>query len=203
MDFSEREGHKKPKHNPLESMDASLKNAIWKILYIHINNHYISAGITGYGDTTYHNAKAENLWTDFFGQSISKRPYAGNYLEEIEELFNELKWYEVYDLIEFFLEQNEFFNSEEFNKVLTKHNAVYRVIDSIVQPISDKEVIQAMESAHDNALSDEIREHLHKAQKLYSDKKNTDFNNACLESVKAVEGSCRIIFNNKIFWAIM
>ena len=28
MNFSEREGHKKPKHNPLESMDADLKNAI-------------------------------------------------------------------------------------------------------------------------------------------------------------------------------
>lgn len=171
MDFSEREGHKQPKHNPLESMDAGLKNAIWTVIYTHIDNRYISVGVTGYGDTTYRDTKAKNLWTDYFEQSISSLPYAGKYLNEIEELYSKLEWYEVYGLIEYFLEQNEYFSPEEFNKVLAKHNAAYRVIDSIVQPISDKEVINAMESAHNNALSDEIREHLHKAQKLFSDKK--------------------------------
>jgi hypothetical protein len=197
MSFSEREGHKKPKHNALENMDATLKNAIWTVIYTHVNNRYIYWGITGYGDSTYRDAKAENLWTDFFEQKISGRPYAGNYLRDIEKLYNNLAWYEVYDLIEFFLEQNDFFNSEEFNKVLAKHNSAYRVIDSIVQPISDKKVIDAMESAHQNAFSGETREHLHKAQALYSSKKNSDFTNSCLESIKAIEGTCRIILKNE------
>jgi hypothetical protein len=196
MDFREREGHKKPKHNPLESMDSSLKNAIWTVIYTHINNRYISWGITGYGDSAYKDVKAKNLWTDFFGQKISSCPYAGKYLDEIEELYAKLEWHEVYGLIEFFLEQNEHFNPEEFNKALIKHNAAYRVIDSIVQPISDKEVITAMESAHNNSLSEEIRGHLRNAQTLYSSKQNPDFTNSCLESIKAVEGTCRVILNN-------
>ena len=56
-----------------------------------------------------------------------------------------------------------------------------------------------MESAQNNSLSEEIREHLHKAQILYSSKQNPDFNNSCLESIQAVEGICRLILdNNKI-----
>lgn len=196
MSFSEREGQKKPKHNSLENMDAGLKNAIWTVIYTHVNERYISWGMTGYGDSTYRDAKAENLWTDFFEQKISNLPYAGNYLCDIEELYNNLAWYEVYDLIEFFLSQNDFFAPEEFNKALAKHNSAYRVIDSIVQPISDKKVIDAIESAHHHAFSGEIREHLHKAQALYSSKQNADFTNSCLESIKAIEGTCRLILNN-------
>lgn len=196
MNFSEREGHKKPKHNPLESMDASLKNAIWTVIYTHIDNRYISTGIAGYGDSNYRDAKAENLWTDFFEQNISRLPYARKYLSEIEALYTNLEWCGVYDLIEFFLGQNEYFEHEEFNKVLAKHNAAYRVIDSIVQPISDKEVINAMESAQINALSADIKEHLHKAQFLYSSKQNPDFNGSCLESIKAIEGTCRATLGN-------
>lgn len=196
MNFGEREGYEKPKYNSLESMDASLKNAIWTVIFTHINNHYISWGITGYGDSTYRDAKAENLWTEFFEQNISHLPYAGNYLRDIEELYINLEWFEVYNLMEFFLRQSNFFKPEEFNKVLAKHNSAYRVIDLIVQPILDKEVINAMESAQHNALTKEIKEHLYAAEALYSNKQNPNFNNSCLESIKAVEGTCRAILNN-------
>lgn len=197
MNFSERGGYKKPKHNPLESMSTSLKNAIWTVIHKYVNNRYISEGNTVYGNGTYSDAKAENLWTDFFEQKISGIPNAGYYLRDIEELYNNLAWYEVYDLIEFFLGQNNPFNPDAFNEILTKHNSAYRVIDSIVQPISDKKVIETMESAHNNAFSEEIREHLHKAEILYSNKQSPDFNNSCLESIKAVEGTCRFILNNE------
>jgi len=196
VNFSEREGHKKAKHNPLESMDTSLKNAIWTVIFTYINNNYISWGATGYGDSVFRDKKAGNLWTDFFDQKISQLPRVGNYLNEIEKLYAKLEWYGVYDLMDFFLEQNEHFDHKEFNKVLTKHNAAYRVIDSIVQPISDKEVIAAMESAQNNSLSKEIKEHLHKAQTLYSSKQKPDFNSSCLESIKAIEGTCRVVLNN-------
>lgn len=178
-------------------MDASLKNAIWSVIYSHINKRYISWGITGYGDTTYKDEKAKNLWTEFFEQKISDLPYAEDYLRDIEQLYTALGWHEVYNLIEFFLMQNDSFNPAEFNKVLTRHNSAYRVIDSIVQPISNKEIIEAIESAQNNAQSEEIKEHLYKAKTLYSSKQNPDFNGSCLESIKAVEGTCRILLNNE------
>jgi hypothetical protein len=196
MNFSEREGHRKPKLNPLEILDESLKIAIWNVIFKEINSRYIDWGFT-YGDSRYQNAKAENLWTDFFEQNISKLPAAEKYLQETENLYTKLEWFGVYDLIEFFLEQNEYFNVDEFNKILTKHNAGYRVIHSIVQPVCNDEVIAAMESAYNNSFSHETREHLHKAQILYSSKQNPDFNGSCLESIKAVEGTCRVIFKNK------
>ncbi|HSW69586.1 MAG TPA: hypothetical protein VLI69_05500 [Gammaproteobacteria bacterium] len=197
MNFSGREGHKKPRVNALESMDDSLKTALWNAIYKEINTHYINWGYGGYGTSVYRNTKAENLWTDFFRQNISGLPLTEKYLRAIENLYFKLEWFEVYDLIEFFIEQNKHFKVEEFNKILTKHNAAYSVINSIVQPISNEDIITIMESAYNHSFSQEIREHLLKAQTLYSNKKNPDFSNSCLESIKGVEGTCRVIFKNK------
>lgn len=195
MSFSEREGHKKPKQNPLESMDNSLKMAIWNDIYKNIKFNHISLG-TSYGDDCYKNNEARKLWTDFFEKNLSKLPGPREYLDEIENLYSKLAWNEVYDLIEYFLNKNQL-NPSKINKVLTKHNAAYRIINSIVQPITNTEVVNALELAANNAMTTEIKVHLEKAELLYSNKKNPDFNNSCLESIKAVEGTCRLILKNE------
>lgn len=198
MDFSEREGHKKPKHNPLESMDAGLKNAIWTEVYSIINdNDFISWDSAGYSHT-YRGDYAQRLWSNLFQQNISDLPSPRYFSKEINSLYTKLKWNEVYDLIEFLIKQNKL-NIAKFNKILTEHNSAYRIINSIVQPVTNNEVVNAMESASNNALSKEIKEHLQKAESLYSNKHTPDFNNSCLESIQAVEGTCRLILdNNKI-----
>jgi|GEM_PF-1515193 hypothetical protein len=198
MNFSEREGHKKITPNTLGTMSDSLKNDIWTVIHNTIDKSFISHGSTGYGDSQYRDDNAKLLWTKFFQKSISNLPYAGDYLREIEPFYQALKWNEVYDLIEFLLPLKTINHrtSLDLNQILQEHKAAYRVIDSIVQPISDKETIAAMESANNNSLSEEIREHLHKAERLYSNKQNPDFNSSCLESIKAVEGTCRVILNN-------
>lgn len=201
MGFSEREGYKKSRINPLESMDNILKNGIWTEIFSLINQELISHGVTGYGDTSYKTRGASSIWTEFFNKSISDLPYAGKFLEEIEPLYKNLQWYEVYDLVEFLLNLIGQYKRKQlenqFNKILEKNNAAYRIISDIVQPISNKGTIDIMESAIKNSLRQEIKEHLKKAQALYSDKQKPDFNNSCLESIKAVEGSCQAIFNNK------
>ena len=53
-----------------------------------------------------------------------------------------------------------------------------------------------MESAYDTS-NKEIKNHLKNAQILYSNKKNPEFNNSCLESIKAIEAVCRIILANQ------
>lgn len=195
MDFSEREGHKQPKHNPLESMDASLKNAIWTEAYLIINgNDFISWDSAGYSHA-YRGDCAQRLWSSLFQKNIIDLPSPRNFSVEINSLYEKLKWNEVYDLIEFLIKQNKL-NTAKFNKILTEHNSAYRIINSIVQPITSHEVVNAMESAANNALSKEIKENLERAESLYSDKQNPDFNNSCLESIKAVEGTCRLILDN-------
>ncbi len=195
MRFSEREGYKNIKENALESMDSSLKNALWTIVYTHINQDYVSYGTTGYGDDTYRDSRAKNLWTKFFNQTISKLPRPVDFLEEIEHLYEKLKWYDIYDLVEFLIKQNA--EPREFNDALIEQNSAYRIINSLVQPISNPEVINAMESANNNALGQEVRIHLNNAQRLYSIKQKPDFNNSCLESIKAVEAACRIVLSNE------
>lgn len=197
MSFSNREGYEEPKHSPLGSMSGALKNDIWTEIYTIINNNYISYGTTGYGDSTYRDDNAKALWTKFFEQSISDLPHAGGFLKKIESLYKKLKWNQVYDLIEFFLKKiNRKEISEKFNSILEENNSSYRIMNNIVQPISDKKTIEIMESAYNDAPNKEIQNHLINAQNFYSNKQNPNFSNSCLESIKAVEAVCRFILHN-------
>lgn len=198
MNFSEREGHKKPKHNPLESMDAGLKNAIWTEVYSIIDNDFISWDPAGYSHA-YRGNNAQLLWSNVFQQNISDLPSPQCFLKKIDSLYAKLKWNEIYDLIEFLVKQNKP-HTAKFNKILAEHNSSYTIINSLVQPVTSNEVINAIESASNNALlSEEIKKHLQQAENLYSNKQNPDFNNSCLESIQAVEGTCRFLLdNNKI-----
>jgi hypothetical protein len=93
-------------------------------------------------------------------------PDARYFLEKIEPLYKELQWYGVYDLIEFLLNLNEQYKREQWknqvNKILEKNNAAYRILNDIVQPISNKEAINAMEAGLKNSPTREIKEHLNK-----------------------------------------
>ena len=187
MNFSQRGGYKKPVHNPVESMDGRLKNAIWTLIYNYLDKYYISWG--SYGSTTYiDGTKAENLWADFFEQNVSKLPNPQDFLSEVDELYSGLAWNEIYDLLEFLLENDANFRADKINTTLSKYNAAYRVIDSIIQPISDKKILEIIELANINSPSKENSEQLRNAEKLYSHKQTPAFNSSCLESIKAKRG---------------
>src|SRR5690242_11275156 len=115
MNFSEREGYKKIIHNPLESMDANLKNAIWTQIYTKIEKDFISWGNTSYGSHTYQGDSAKLLWTNFFQKNISKLPDPEVFSTQINSLYDELEWNGVYDLIEFLINQKHI-SPEKFNK---------------------------------------------------------------------------------------
>jgi len=197
MSFSEREGYKKPTSNPLESMGEILKNDIWTEIYGIINKDFISHGNNSYDGTFYRNDSAELVWAKFFNNNVSDLPYAGEFLKEIRDLYNDLEWNGVYDLIEFLLERIKLKQkiTRTFNDVLEKNNASYTIINNIIQPISSKEVIEIMDTAHEGASSSS-KGHLDKAQKLYSKKNDPDFDNSCSESIKALEAQCQFVFKN-------
>ncbi|RMX19252.1 hypothetical protein EAS68_07425 [Legionella jordanis] len=199
MSFSERQGYKNREPSQLEGIGSDLKNSIFNIIHSSINN-YISIGITGYGDSTYRGKNAQLIWTDFFNKRTSELPYAGNFVEEFESLYNSLNWFEVYDLMEFLISLPQVRHNAlvaNFNRVLETSNSPYRIINQIVQPISNKETIHMIDNAHKNAPTAQSKNHLVQAEKLYSRKQDPDFNNSCLESIKAIESCLHSVFNNQ------
>ncbi|HAT6823705.1 TPA: AbiJ-NTD4 domain-containing protein, partial [Legionella pneumophila] len=199
MNFSQREGYKDISLSPFEGMSTGLKNAIFNEIHSVINE-FISLGMTGYGDSSYKGKNAELLWTVFFEKKKSILPYAGDFLKEFESLYDSLKWYEIYDLIEYLITLSNLRNDlieVKFNQLFEKYNSPYRLINKVVQPISSEETIAMINTAFENAPTQESKQHLENAEKHYSRKQDPDFNNSCLESIKAIESCLRSKFKNK------
>lgn len=86
--FSERYGYKPVREVlQIESMDDELRTALFNIFY------HLQEGINQDNFMLY-------TWRNHFNKKISNHP---NYNDFIEEFFNNAKWNEVYDFIEFTL----------------------------------------------------------------------------------------------------
>lgn len=109
------------------------------------------------------------------------------------------KWWEVYDLLEFFAQEFPHYNHEWFiksvNKVLESENSAYRFVKSEITPIHSETEIQAIEEALEKS-PDPVQIHLNEALKLLSNKKNPDYRNSIKESISAVESICKLITKN-------
>tara|TARA_R110000868_G_scaffold395125_1_gene666673 strand:+ start:1461 stop:2285 length:825 start_codon:yes stop_codon:yes gene_type:complete len=143
---------------------------------------------------------AQSLFVEFFHQRLSSFPHPMGYCEVIEKLYYELLWNEVYDFIEFFIKKMISPKKEiimnKLNQVLESNQSSYRILNDIVQPIINEVEIKNIENAT-SIESDKVHNHLIKAQQLYSNKLNPDYENSCLESSKAIESFLRDIFKNK------
>lgn len=80
----------------------------------------------------------------------------------------------------------EFF-SDAFNKILEKENSAYRIIDGLVQEITNQDEISEIETAINDNPIQHSKDHLKQALKMMSDRENPDFRNSIKESVSAVE----------------
>ncbi|MFW2571481.1 AbiJ-NTD4 domain-containing protein [Legionella sp. 29fVS95] len=197
MNFSKREGYENTTPNQLENMDEQLKDDIFNAVYKIIKT-FIWPGVTGQ-DASYHSNNPQFIWENFFHKRVSELPYAGYFLKQFESQYNALPWYKVYDLIEFLIPLPDIHENipRVLNTVLERNNSPYRIINNIVQPISNKETIEMIDTAFNNVPTQETKKHLEKAEHLYSQKQRPDFNNSCLESIKALESYLRYFFNNK------
>jgi arsenate reductase-like glutaredoxin family protein len=127
-------------------------------------------------------------------------PYARDYLEKINYLYDELNEEEVIGLINFILERN-LPNKEKikniFSGILEENNAPYRIINGMVQPFSDKEITAILENAYQHAPNEIIRKHLVNAERLYSDANSFDYRTSCQESINALEACLQFFYKNK------
>ena len=199
MLFSERYGYKKINEALLrENMPEYLRTRIWNVFY---NQVFV---LTRDGKDFWYKELVETIWDGFFKKPLDELHYypSSHGRDKIKELFFQLSWYEVYDFIEFFAQfaweswQKDLKKQvlQEINIVLRQERAPYRIINDIVTPLTSEEEIKEIEKAL--SVSDKfkpVRDHLEKALRLMSDRKDPDYENSIKESISALESLVQIL----------
>lgn len=198
MKFSERMG-KRPVKNILqiEGMDDDLRNSLWNILKIcvwdregFVYNRYAGAGEI--------NAFSSALWFQLFKKPVDLRPrHPGDILAEIRKYFFICQWYDVYDFLEFVLEQEKSNNLEVSLKfVLEREMSGYRYISGAFIPITDAQELVSIEHALAAGPFAGVEAHLTSAIDHLSRKQNPDYRNSIKESISAVESLAKELTGN-------
>ncbi|MCK4421726.1 hypothetical protein KAW48_07995 [candidate division WOR-3 bacterium] len=201
MRFSERYGYKKiEEYQLLEEIPNYLKTRIWNILRRCI-----------FREKRYEEFPVDlfiiDLWDKFFKEDLDKLVDREVYTtlkkdkvtKIIKNLFLNLQWFEVYDLVEFLI--SEFPNTNEIphivkdlNNLFEEESVPYRIVGTTVSPLTNKEEIKEIEKAiNPPDKFAPVRHHLEKALERFSDKKEPDYHNSIKESILAVESLAQII----------
>jgi hypothetical protein len=197
--FSQRKGLKKGRTQlQVNNVDKELRNRLWnKFVSIYWNElEYCPPPILL--------EFIKKLWDNYFKLSIDTIPDGHRALyETIRSYFFKCEWFEVYDFLEFIVENPpglslntiptfvEVFK-RECNKILEEELSAYRFVgDKITQITTEEEIIE-IEEALANPLKN-VRQHIENALKLLSDRKNPDYRNSIKESISAVEAICKLI----------
>ena len=204
MGFSERFGYKKTRVEiQNKDIDIALRNGLWSCLKLGIldrleNYNYYAKDQKPY---QFKENLANGLWLNFFKLPIDTRPFRlEDLVKKLRSWFFGCEWNEVYDLIEFVIsvhgnsEQIDIF-VEKANNILKRELSGYRIVSSVVTPITSESDLTEIKKASENPIQ-EIREHLGRALELLSDRKNPDYRNSIKESISAVETLCRKITRN-------
>lgn len=187
-----------------ERINETLRTALWNVLsglmwdlWEHPSEYH------GYSQTSKQiNMISKRLWFHYFKRDMDALPkFRGDFnrggaYDIFKEYFFGCKWYEVYDFIEFLIQDRDTLITgkgiEFLNQVLETENAAYRIIGTEIVEITDSNEIKAIEDglSHPNAP---VREHIRTALAMLSDRNNPDYRNSIKEAISAVEATCRLI----------
>jgi AbiJ N-terminal domain 4 len=114
----------------------------------------------------------------------------------MKEHFLRCPWFEVYDMIEWFLQDSDSLMNDAgitfLNNILERENSAYRVVGREVAEITDENEIKAIEDAL-AIPEDPVRQHISRALQFLSDREAPDYRNSIKEAISAVEASCRLV----------
>lgn len=205
MNFSERHGYKPIKKIiQVDSMDTNLRNLIWSFFYETYINPSEDIEEQSYGKDVKITCEVimNRVWIKFFHKKINEMKVfrRASFEKDCEYLFDKLKWYEVYDLMEFIIKEDDTRRGEVFkellNSVLESENSAYRVVgNSIIRNIEDCE-IDSVEQVFEQDRYEGVKIHIQTALDLLARKPEPDLRNSIKESISAVESMCCIICND-------
>ena len=183
----------------LDEMDSGLRTGLWNALQIgvldqaDVYNQLISTD-----DPVWRLLRM--IWMSLFKRPLdSLSRFWQNTYQDIRRWFFAAEWYEVYDFVEFVVQN---YPSEDFrgplatlfNSVLAREMSGYRFVDLHLVPITSPGEIDSIESAlqSGNAKAPHIV-HLTRALALLADRQDPDYRNSIKESISAVEAACQTV----------
>jgi len=211
MNFSQRHGHSPAtKAIQIESMDQDLRTSLWNVIYAFVfADGELDYKIVATND--YCKEISCGLFHQVFKRPIDTIPVTFHSVVSItREHIEKAKWYEIYDLIEYFIDflkkkdqQTAIGFIEVLNKNLERESSGYRILNFEVSPITSQEELQAIDEAisqsiSQSAISPGVNTHLSTALRMLSDRKNPDYRNSIKESISAVEAHCKKISKTQV-----
>jgi hypothetical protein len=202
--FSQRYGYTEMERAfQRERIDDTLRTALWNVLSACMWDLWEHPSeIHGYSQNSRRiNTISKHLWVNYFKRDMDALPEFRGFNEKgaydlFKEYFFSCKWYEVYDFIEFLIQDHATFIDakaiEFLNRVLETENAAYRIVGVEIVEITDTNEIKAIEDAlsHPDAP---VREHIRTALAMLSDRSKPDYRNSIKEAISAVEATCRLV----------
>ena len=220
--FSERYGFLKLKDVfQIQSIDNDLKNRLWNQIQeyyfdsievdldISISPYDVKRYIGGTSriivkgqsfnqiekDEDYHFFR--KIYDAFFKMNVKPSSFLNDININIQERYNAMQWYEIYDFIEYIseiypIEKRNINFKKSINEVLKSEMSAYRFVDNYITPIIDEVEIQEVEEALEIEYNGAKR-HLSNALELLSDRENPDYPNSIKESISAVEAVAKEI----------
>lgn len=197
LSFSQRMGYTPLKDIQRESMNESLRTAIWNLYYEIID--------TLNNSDWEHQIICKNIeryvWRDFLKNDITSIDYKSPFYDELRSVIYEGPWYEVYNFVEFVMsvlqdELKEYKSIfEVLNRIMERENSAYRLIDGEITPITDEQEIEEIEKVLEKSKSkfNGVHTHLKAALSLLSNKENPNYRKSIDESITAIESICGLI----------
>jgi hypothetical protein len=197
--FSERQGFRKPKTIQHDGIDSELRNSLWNVCRHHcFQEDDWSAALE---NQDFHKL-AVNLYVKFYKYPVDNLPYsASDFLESQLQFFEQEEWYRVLDLAEFLYNTAESVQQQAFghdlNTVLELEKSAYRLVAGAFVPITNAAEISEIEQStlHSGRFVG-VGAHMKAALEQYRRKPDPDYRNTIKEAISAVEAAGRVIANN-------
>jgi hypothetical protein len=205
--FSEREGLKPTKSAiQVDSLDSDLRNGLWNVLaafyWDRVKYKTVSSSLSYYDDM---HGLFTRIWANYFKRPIdTMHDYWPDTYKEIRDYFFGCQWYEVYDFIEFVVDNyRDLYNqvNRDFilfcNSVLEREVSAFRFVGGKITRITSEEEIAEIELALQAPSGlKAVTRHLKIGLDKLSDRESPDYANSIKESISAVEAMCNLITAN-------
>ena len=198
--FSERYGYK-PIRQAIQrdSLDEPTRTLLWNYLKVVLWDEWEPYRYGWTNHSSYVNHLMRRFWVHHFNASLDNLPTfdpmeADGAYAILKRHFMECKWFEVFDCLEFIVENWFGGNTRELaaglNSILEKQLCAFRFLGDKIAPITDESELAAIDQAATSS-PDAVRRHLARAVELLSDRHSPDYRNSVKEAVSAIEALCQ------------